>query len=36
MGPGQNQLVIWLDYEKGDSYKAEAGKKTRNSFLLLL
>lgn len=27
MGPGQNQLVIWLDYQKGDSYKEEATKK---------
>ncbi|SFD62792.1 SecD/SecF fusion protein [Bacillus sp. OV194] len=27
MGPGQNQLVIWLDYKKGDSYKEEATKK---------
>lgn len=27
MGPGQNQLVIWLDYAKGDSYRKEATKK---------
>ncbi len=27
MGPGKNLLVIWLDFEKGDSYKKEAAKK---------
>ncbi|EIT85311.1 bifunctional preprotein translocase subunit SecD/SecF [Fictibacillus macauensis ZFHKF-1] len=26
MGPGKNQLVIWLDYAKGDSYAKEAKK----------
>ncbi|MDG5470920.1 protein translocase subunit SecDF [Jeotgalibacillus sp. ET6] len=26
MGPPNNKLVIWLDYEEGDSYAEEAGK----------
>ncbi len=26
MGPPNNVIVIWLDYEEGDSYKEEAGK----------
>lgn len=26
MGPPDNLLVIWMDYEDGDSYEAEAGK----------
>lgn len=26
MGPGNNLMVIWLDFEEGDSYKAEAAK----------
>ncbi|TCP32265.1 protein-export membrane protein SecD [Scopulibacillus darangshiensis] len=27
MPPGQNLMVIWLDYNKGDSYKEESQKK---------
>jgi SecD/SecF fusion protein len=30
MGPGKNLLVIWLDYEKGDSFKKENKKKQNN------
>ncbi|MBQ0140211.1 MAG: protein translocase subunit SecDF [Kurthia sp.] len=28
-GPGQNLMVIWLDYEKGDSYAKEAAKEAQ-------
>ena len=29
-----NQLVIWLDYQKGDSFKKEVGKNIRNMYPL--